>query len=232
MYFRSSACTLYLLIFLTLLFLIPNNKEVKAQNSSEFTIARIQYRGGGDWYNDPSSLTNLIRYAKSHISIPITREYQDVAIGSQELHRYPFVYMTGHGNIVINSAEASNMRKYLDNGGFLYIDDDYGFDPYIRPVIKEIFPDEELIELPLSHPIYSQVYDFPDGLPKIHEHDNNPPQGYGIYRDGRLVLFYTYESNLTDGWADADIHNNPNDIREKAFQLGVNLLVFALTNER
>lgn len=214
------------------LFTAPVDEIAQAQSGGEFSIARIQYRGGGDWYNDPSSLTNLIRYAREHIPLSVTTEYHDVAIGSRELHRYPFTYMTGHGNITVNSAEAANMRDYLDNGGFLYIDDDYGFDPYIRPVIREIFPDEELIELPISHPIYSQVFDFPDGLPKIHEHDGKPPQGFGIYRNGRLVLYYTYESNLADGWADADIHNTPSEIRDKAFRMGVNLLVYALTNER
>ncbi|MEX1121457.1 MAG: DUF4159 domain-containing protein, partial [Balneolales bacterium] len=149
-----------------------------------------------------------------------------------ELHSYPFVFMTGHGNITINSAEAANVRDYLDNGGFLYIDDDYGFDQYIRPVIEEIFPDEVMVELPIAHPIYNQVFNFPNGLPKIHEHDSNPPQGFGVYRNGRLVLYYSYESNLTDGWADADIHNNPPEVADQAFRMGVNLLVYALTNER
>lgn len=221
-----------LLLVLICLLTVPADEIAMAQNSGEFSIARIEYRGGGDWYNDASSLTNLIHYAKEHTPIPITTEYNDVAIGSRELHRYPFVYMTGHGNITVNSAEAENMREYLDNGGFLYIDEDYGFDPFILPVIEEIFPGEELIELPISHALYNQVFDLPDGLPKVHEHDGKPPQGFGIYRNGRLVLYYTYESNLADGWADADIHNNPPEIRDKAFQMGVNLLVYALTNER
>lgn len=211
---------------------MPADEIARAQSNGEFSIARIEYRGGGDWYNDPSSLTNLIRFAKENIPISIAAEYDDVAIGSRELHRYPFVFMTGHGNISINSAEATNMREYLDNGGFLYIDDDYGFDPYVRSVIGEIFPDEELIELPVSHPIYNQVFDFPEGLPKIHAHDGEPPQGFGIYRNGRLVMYYTYESNLTDGWADDDIHNNPPEVRDNAFRMGVNLLVYALTNAR
>jgi len=192
-------------------------------------IARIKYRGGGDWYNDPSSLTNLIDFAAKHIPLSIQRSYDDVAIGSRDLHQYPFVFMTGHGNIDVNATEAANMREYLDNGGFLYIDDDYGFDPYVRPVIEKIFPDEQLIELPASHPLYSMVFDFPDGLPKIHEHDGKPPQGFGIFRNGRLVLYYTYESNLADGWA-FDVHDNPEHLTEKSLHMGVNLLVYALTS--
>ncbi|MEX0779927.1 MAG: DUF4159 domain-containing protein [Balneolales bacterium] len=219
-------------LILICLLTVPVDEIAKAQSNGEFSIGRIEYRGGGDWYNDPSSLTNLIEYAKEHVPISITNSYQDVSIGSRELHSYPFVFMTGHGNITINSAEAANVRDYLDNGGFLYIDDDYGFDQYIRPVIEEIFPDEVMVELPIAHPIYNQVFNFPNGLPKIHEHDSNPPQGFGVYRNGRLVLYYSYESNLTDGWADADIHNNPPEVADQAFRMGVNLLVYALTNER
>lgn len=196
----------------------------------KFRIARIEYRGGGDWYNDPSSLTNLVDFAVQHIPISIQRSYDDVHIGSRDLHRYPFVFMTGHGNIDVNETEAANMREYLDNGGFLYIDDDYGFDPYVRPVIEKIFPGEELLELPASHPIYSMVFDFPDGLPKIHEHEGKPPQGFGIFRNGRLVLYYTYESNLADGWA-YDVHDNPEHVVEQSLQMGVNLLVYALIME-
>ncbi len=203
----------------------PRN-QVRDEDS--FKIARIEYRGGGDWYNDPSSLTNLIDFAVQHIPISISRKYDDVSIGSRDLHQYPFVFMTGHGNIDVNSTEAANMREYLDNGGFLYIDDDYGFDPYVRPVIEKIFPDEELLELPASHPIYSMVFDLPDGLPKIHEHDGKPPQGFGIFRNGRLVLYYTYESNLADGWAH-DVHDNPEHLTDHSLQMGVNLLVYALT---
>ncbi len=198
-------------------------------DEDKIRIARIQYRGGGDWYNDPSSLTNLIEFASRHIPVSIQRTYDDVAIGSRDLHLYPFVFMTGHGNIDVNATEAANMREYLDNGGFLYIDDDYGFDPYVRPVIEKIFPGEDLIEMPPTHPIYSMVFDFPDGLPKIHEHDGKPPQGFGIFRNGRLVLYYTHETNLADGWA-FDVHDNPEHIVEKSLRMGVNLLVYALTS--
>ncbi len=199
---------------------------------SDFRLARVQYRGGGDWYNDPSALTNLIRFVNQNLPVSISTRYDDVSIGSRDVNRYPFLFLTGHGNITINSAEAANMRAYLDNGGFLYIDDDYGLDPFIRPVLKQIFPDEELIELPFNHPIFSQVYDFPNGLPKVHEHDGKPPQGFAIFREGRMVVFYTYESNLADGWTDAEVHNVPEDLRRQSLQMGANILMYALNSHR
>lgn len=200
--------------------------------SQDLQLARIKYRGGGDWYNDPSSLKNLAEFAQQQVPIAINPEYDDVALGSSELFDYPFAFLTGHGTISINEAEASNLRTYLDNGGFLYIDDDYGLDEHFRKTIKQVYPDEELIEIPFDHPIYHQVYDFPEGLPKVHEHDNEAPRGFGILREGRLVLFYTYESNLADGWANPKVHNNPANIREEALQMGTNILVYALTNGR
>jgi hypothetical protein len=219
------------LLFLILGFLFSDLKLLHAQTSEEVRIARIQYRGGGDWYNDPSSLTNLIRFARQYIPVSLSERYDDVAIGSRDLHRYPFAFLTGHGNIVVNQAEATNLREYVDNGGFLYVDDDYGLDPYIREVFKQVFPDDELIELPFNHPIYNQVFQFPDGLPKIHEHDGKPPRGYGIFRNGRLAVYYTYETNLADGWA-YDVHNNPEHITRMALQMGVNLLFYAFTSDR
>lgn len=212
-----------------LFFLIAIPVETVAQATDEFEIARAKYRGGGDWYNDPSSLKNLIGYAKNNIPIQIADSYKDISLGNAELHSYPFVFLTGHGNITLNSAEARNVREYLENGGFLYIDDDYGLDEYIRPAMKKVFPDEDFVELPFNHPIYKQVFEFNNGLPKIHEHDNETPKGYGIFREGKLVVFYTVESNLGDGWADAEIHNNPNELRQKALQMGTNILVYALT---
>ncbi len=200
-------------------------------NGDLYKIARIQYRGGGDWYNDPSSLTNLIRFAREHIPLSLSDRYDDVHIGSRDIHRYAFAFMTGHGNLVVNQSEAANIREYVDNGGFLYIDDDYGFDPYVRDFVAKVFPDDELIELPPDHPIYSQVFDFPEGLPKIHKHDGLPPQGFGIFRNGRLAVYYTYESNLADGWA-YDVHDNPEEITRASLQMGVNLLVYAFTSER
>jgi len=218
--------------FLLTLFLLGLVLPASAQQSSTFKLARIKYRGAGDWYNDPSSLKNLAEFARQQVPIAINPEYDDVAIGSSDLFEYPFAFLTGHGSISINQTEAANLREYLNNGGFLYIDDDYGLDKHFRDVIKQVYPDEELIEIPFDHPIYHQVYDFPEGLPKVHEHDGKPPRGFGLLRNGRLVLFYTYESNLADGWANPEVHNDPAAIRQKALQMGTNILVYALTSGR
>lgn len=221
----------YLLIFCFLVGLaIP--PAIAQQNDNSLTLARIKYRGGGDWYNDPSSLKNLIEFSKSQLPIAINSEYDDISVGSRDLFNYPFAFLTGHGTISLNRAEASNLRAYLESGGFLYIDDDYGLDQHFRETIKQIYPDEELIELPFEHEIYHQMFDFPNGLPKVHEHDGEAPRGFGLFRDGRMVLFYTYESNLADGWANPEVHNNPASIRQEALQMGANILVYALTNGR
>jgi len=203
-----------------------------AQQNEAFNLARIKYRGGGDWYNDPSSLKNIAEFTSRQVPIAINPEFNDIALGSSELFDYPFAFLTGHGNISINQGEAENLRAYLDNGGFLYVDDDYGLDEHFRKAIKQVYPDEELVEIPFDHPIYHQIFEFPDGLPKIHEHDGKPPQGFAIFRDGRMVLFYTYETNLADGWANPEVHNDPAAIRQKALQMGANILVYALTNGR
>lgn len=217
-------------ILIILLFGIGISNAGLAQETGNFEIARIKYRGGGDWYNDPSALSNLIQFTREAVSIPISPKYKDVAIGSSDIFSYPFAFLTGHGNIAINDSEAANLRKYLENGGFLYIDDDYGLDTYARAMMKKVFPEEEFIEIPFGHPIYHQLYEFPDGLPKIHEHDNKPPQGFGIFRKGKMVVFYTYESNLGDGWTDAEVHGDPAEIREQSLRMGANLLIYALTN--
>lgn len=203
-----------------------------AQQTAQIKLARVKYRGGGDWYNNPSSLKNLAEFTQKQVPISINPEYDDIALGSPDLFDYPFIFLTGHGNISINEAEASNLRKYLDNGGFLYVDDDYGLDNHFRKVINQVYPNEKLVELPFSHPVYHQVFDFPQGLPKIHKHDGKAPQGFGLFREGRLVLFYTYESNLADGWANPDVHNDPATLRQKALRMGANILVYALTRGR
>lgn len=220
MIFRFISC-LALLVFLTA-------DRAPAQSDTRVSIARMQYRGGGDWYNDPSALRNLMHYAEQYLPISLKPSFDDVELGSRDLHRYPFAFMTGHGGMVYNEVELENLRTWLDRGGFLYIDDDYGFDQNVRSFISDLYPEETLFELPLDHPIYSKVFPFPQGLPKVHEHDQKPPQGFGIFRNGRLVLFYTYESNLGDGWADKEVHGNPDSIREKALQMGVNILTHAL----
>lgn len=210
--------------------LIAFTSVLEAQNSGDFKIARVQYGGGGDWYSSPSALTNLVRYAKERVPIPINESYDDVQIGSRDIFNYPFLFITGHGNIALNNNEMDNLRRYLESGGFLMIDDDYGMDQYVRPLLERIFPDEELFELPADHPIYSNVYTFSEGRPpKIHEHDGKPPQAFSIYRNGRMVLLYTYESNPSDGWA-YDENENPEEIVQAALQFGVNVLVYTMTN--
>lgn len=220
------------LIFILIFTITPVCPSVYAQDVDGFQIARVKYRGGGDWYNDPSSLKNLIEFAGRQVPVSIQTDYQDVAIGSRDLYKYPFAFLTGHGTVSMNQAEASNLRQYLDNGGFLYIDDDYGLDEHFREVIAKVFPDEELVEIPFDHPIYHQVFSFPEGLPKVHEHEGEAPRGFGLFREGRMVLFYTYESNLADGWANPEVHNDPASVREKALQMGTNILVYALTVAR
>ncbi len=217
-----------LLIFL-FLFSLESMQQLLAQDDDEFRIARIEYRGGGDWYNDPSALTNLLNFAKENLPISVSTQYDDIHIGSSELHNYPFAFLTGHGNITVNESEVANVRRWLDHGGFLYIDDDYGLDEYARMLINRIYPNEEMVEIPFDHPIYHQVYSFPDGLPKVHEHDGFPPQGFAVFHEGRMVIFYTYESNLADGWA-YNVHSNPQSIVDASLEMGVNLLVYALTS--
>ena len=214
-------------LFICMVMPLPN---VYAQTDDGFKIARVQYRGGGDWYNVPSSLTNLIEFTKNQVPINIQSEYDDVQLGSRDIFNYPFLFMTGHGNIAVNDAEMENLREYLENGGFLYVDDDYGMDQYVREILQNIFPDERFFELPADHPIYSNVYNFPDGRPpKVHEHDGKTPQAFAVYRNGRMVLLYTYESNPSDGWA-YDEFDNPQDVTDAALQFGVNLLVYAFMN--
>lgn len=218
---------IYLLLLYSLFF--TGFEVAQAQSSGEFEIARAKYRGGGDWYNDPSALSNLITFTKTTVPIRISNSYADVSLGSAELHSYPFVFLTGHGNITLNSAETRNVREYLQNGGFLYIDDDYGLDEYLRPVMKEIFPEEDFVEIPFNHPIYDQIFRYENGLPKIHEHDGEAPRGLGIFYEGRLVVYYSIESNLGDGWAEEEIHNVPQSLRRQALEMGANILVYALT---
>jgi len=226
---RSSAVLLFLM--LCVVFLPCQDIAQQIKQSSKFVIARLKYGGGSDWYNDPSSEINMLRFLKDHTNIDVEIKAEEIVeAGSDKLVSYPFVFMTGHGNISFSDAEATNLRKYLENGGFLYVDDDYGLDQAFRREVKKIFPDETLLELPFSYGIYHCHYEFPNGLPKIHEHDGKPPQGFGIFQNGRLVLFYAYESNLADGWADPDVHKDPEAVRRKSLEMGTNIIVWALTN--
>jgi hypothetical protein len=216
---------------LVLLFILLG-KTIVASDST-YKIGLLKYNGGGDWYaNLETSLPNLIKFCNEFLGTNINPEQGIVEAGSPEIFNYPFVHMTGHGNWVLSTAEAENLRKYLTGGGFLHIDDNYGLDPYVRPQMKKVFPELEFVELPFSHPVYHQKYNFPDGLPKIHEHDGKPPQGFGLIYEGRLVCFYTYECDLGDGWEDYDIHKDSPDAHLKALRMGANLLQYVFTEER
>ncbi len=199
-------------------------------SGSEFRIARVKYSGSGDWYNDPSAEVNLLKFFQQYTSLPVTPTFEYVDLKSENIFLYPVLFLTGHGGVKFTDAEVRNLRAYLQNGGFLYIDDDYGLDKDIRREMKKVFPDRDFVELPFSHPIYSIAFPFPQGPPKIHEHDGKPPQGFGIFYDGRLCVYYTYECNPSDGWADPEVHGDPPDKREAALKFGVNILLWALTH--
>lgn len=196
---------------------------------SQFRITRLKYAGGGDWYNDPSAEVNLLLFARQYAGIDADPKYEFAELGSDNLFSCPFLFMTGHGNIVLSDYEIRRLRQYIENGGFLYADDDYGMDKAFRREMKRVFPDAELVELPYSHGLYHCKFDFPNGPPKTHEHDNKPPQGFGIFLKGRLAVYYTFESNPSDGWADPEVHKDPDEKREEALRFGTNILVWALT---
>ncbi len=200
------------------------------QNYS-YQLAILKYNGGGDWYANPTALTNLILFTNANLGTSIAPEYEVVEASSPDLFTYPFIHMTGHGNVVFNEEEARALRLYLEAGGFLHIDDNYGMDKFIRPEIQKIFPEAEWREIPANHPIFSQHYLMKDGLPKIHEHDRQPPQAFGIFIKGRLALFYTYESDLSDGWEDPEVHNDPPEARQKALRMGANILEYVFKGE-
>ncbi|MBI9035009.1 MAG: DUF4159 domain-containing protein, partial [Bacteroidales bacterium] len=184
-----------------------------------------------DWYANPTSLRNLIVFCNNNLNTNINPEPATVELGDAELFNYPFVHMTGHGNVVFSESEIQNLRTYLMAGGFLHIDDNYGLDQYIRPQMKRVFPELEFVELPFAHPVYHQKFDFPEGLPKVHAHDKNPPQGFGLIWEGRLICFYSYESDLGDGWEDVNVHKDPEAIRQQALKMGSNLIQYVFTGE-
>jgi len=211
-------------LYLLLTFILFSTSVNFAQTSS-IKVARLVYQGGGDWYANPTSLPNLVKFCNQNINTNIAPP-EDVEVGSPNIFNYPFIHMTGHGNVVFNPQETENLRNYLFSGGFLHIDDNYGMDPYIRPELKKAFPELDLVELPFSHPIFHQKFDFKNGLPKIHEHNGKRPQAFGLIRNGRLILLYTYECDLGDGWEDKDVHKDPDDIRLKALQMGANIVQY------
>lgn len=203
-------------LFITICLLITT---IQAQE-----IALLKYKGGGDWYANPTSLTNLIKFSNQNIQTKIKSKPATVEPASSDIFSYPFVHMTGHGNVVFNEQEVQNLRLYMLSGGFLHIDDNYGMDTYVRPMIQKIFPDKTLVELPANHEIFQKPFNFPNGLPKIHEHDQQRPQAFAVFHEGRIVLLYTYETDLGDGWEDQEVHNNPEEVCLKALRMGANIL--------
>jgi len=199
-------------------------------NGQNLKIARLKYQGGGDWYANKTALPNLLKFCKDQLNINFNQEEDVVEPSGKELFNYPYVYLTGHGNIVFSNQDSENIRNYLISGGFLHIDDNYGLDPFIRPELKKIFPGAELTEIPPDHPVYNQKFKFPKGLPKIHEHDGKPAQGFGIFHEGRLVVFYSYECDLGNGWEDQRVHNDPESKRLEALRMGANLISYVFLN--
>lgn len=192
-------------------------------------LAKLKYNGGGDWYANKTALPNLMAFCNRELKTNFPSEEDIVEVGSPDLFRYPWIYMTGHGEVTFSDAEARNLRKYLVSGGFLHVDDNYGLDPFIRREMKKVFPELEFVELPFRHPLYNQKFSFPKGLPKVHVHDNKPPQGFALIWEGRVVCFYSYECDLGNGWEDARIHGNPEEVRLAALQMGANLIQYVFT---
>ena len=200
------------------------------QSSFSQELAILKYGGGGDWYSNPTALPNLIKFCNQNINTSLKEKPQTVSLLDVELFNFPFIHMTGHGNVYFSNEEVENLRNYLLSGGFLHIDDNYGMDQYIRKELQKLFPNEELKELPANHPIFNQKYLFSQGLPKIHEHDNGRPQAFGITIEGRLLLLYTFESDLGDGWENPEVHNDPEEVRIKALQMGANIIQYVFEN--
>lgn len=200
-----------------------------ASGQGELKIAKLKYNGGGDWYANKTALPNLIAFCNENLNTRIAPVEDAVEVGSQDLFLYPYVYMTGHGNVAFSDQEAQNLRTYLISGGFLHIDDNYGLNQYVRSEMKKVFPELEFVELPFDHPVYHQKFSFPSGLPKVHEHDGKASQGFGLIYEGRLVCFYSYESDLGNGWEDQTIYDDPEEVRQQALKMGANLIAFAFT---
>ena len=215
-----------LFTFLLVLFIIP--AHVSAQDPHSLQIARVKYGGGGDWYSDDQSLVELLRFTRENTLLDVAPREEVVELSSDKVFTFPYLYLTGHGNVRFTDQEARRLRRYLEGGGFLHIDDNYGLDKHIRRELKKVFPDKEFVELPFDHPIFSSHFTFNSGLPKIHEHDGKPPQGFGLFEGERLIVFYSYESDLGDGWEPSQVHNVPNEKRLSALRMGVNILTYAM----
>jgi len=209
-------------IYLSILFMIL--AVLAGAQSQGVKIALAKYNGGGDWYSDPTALPNLIEFCNQNLKTNIYPEPSTIDVGSPEIFNFPYIELTGHGNIIFSENDVINLRTYLEGGGFLHCDDNYGLDEYFRREMKKVFPEKDFVELPPSHPIFHQKYDFPEGLPKIHEHDGKRPQAFGIFIEERLVCLYTYECDLGDGWEDIEVHNDPEELRQKALKMGANII--------
>lgn len=213
---------IFLLLIISNLILLADDSKIK--------IGRLKYSGGGDWYNDKSAEVNLLKFVNKNTNIPVNPVYDFVDLKSSDIFKYPFLFITGHGNINLSNTEVKNLRNFLLNGGFLYVDDDYGLDKYIREEMKKVLPEHSFMEVPFDHGIYNIHYKFSNGPPKVHEHNDQKPRGYGIFINGRLAVYYTYESNPSDGWADEEVHGDSPERRIEALKFGTNILVWALTN--
>ena len=215
----------------TILFIITLLCTVIATQAQQMKLGLLVYGGGGDWYANPTSLPNLIKFCNQNLRTSIQPTEVDIDAGNKDIFELPFIHMTGHGNVIFSGEEVKNLRKYLMAGGFLHIDDNYGLDQYARREMKKVFPELDFVELPFSHPIYHQKYDFKDGLPKIHEHDGKPPQGFGLIWEGRLVCFYTYECDLGDGWEDTEVHHDSEAKHQEALKMGANIISYCFTKQ-
>lgn len=213
------------IVFLSSLFCLISFSS----NEPNLKLALLKYNGGGDWYSNPTALPNLASFCNQYLKTNFDIDYATVEVGSQELFMYPWIHMTGHGNVIFSNLEAENLRIYLQGGGFLHIDDNYGMDPYVRVAMKKVFPELEFVELPFNHSIYQQTFTFSKGLPKVHKHDDKPAQGFGLIWEGRLVCFYSYECDLGDGWEDAEVHNDLPEVRHQALKMGANLIEYVFT---
>lgn len=199
-----------------------------AQETHAFKVGVVKYGGGGDWYQGQTPMATFLAYVREHTLVDVAPQAEVVELTSNKVFSYPFLFLSGHGNVVLSDDEVQRLRRYLEGGGFLYVDDDYGLDKYLRREMKKVFPEQAFVELPFSHEIYNTHYAFPNGLPKIHEHDDKAPQGFGLFHEGRLVVFYTYETNISDGWEPRAVHNDPPEKREAALRMGANILTYAL----
>ena len=216
-------------LLLTLVVAVALPAPAAAQDDYTARIARVKYGGGGDWYGDEQSLTQLLQFVRENTLLDVAPREDVVELASEKLFTYPYLYLTGHGNVQFTDEEAARLRRYLDGGGFLHVDDNYGLDEPIRREMKKVYPEQEFVELPFDHPIYHTHYAFERGLPKIHEHDGKPAQGFGLFTpDGRLVVFYSYESDLGDGWEPPEVHNAPPEKRRQALEMGTNILTYAM----